>query len=147
MCAKCSKDYSHTKHLVPMKLAPESTVRLFAHDTISYLTVTSASDTRTLQQDLHKLGDWEKKWHMEFHPAKCQVLTVARKRNPIHYEYKLHGHILEHVTSAKYLGVTSTSDMIWGQHVNNITVTYTVGIPSPNLDSFRAHLSKGLQTV
>ena len=99
----------------------ESTVRLFPDDTIAYLTVTSASDAKTLQQDLHKLGDWEKKWHMEFHPAKFQVLTVSRKRNPIHYEYKLHGHILEHVTSAKYLGVTFTSDMRWGQHVNNIT--------------------------
>ena len=96
----------------------ESTVRLIADDTITYLTVTSVSDARTLQQDLHKLGDWYKKWHMEFHPAKCEVLTVSRKRNPIHYEYKLSGHILEHATSAKYLGVTFTSDMRWGQHVN-----------------------------
>ena len=100
---------------------PKSTVRLFADDTITYLTVTSSSDIRTLQQDLHKLRDWEKKWHMEFHPAKCQVLTVSRERNSIHYEYKLHGHILEHVTSAKYLGVTFTSDMRWGQPNNNIT--------------------------
>ena len=99
----------------------ESTVRLFADDTIAYLNVTPTNDARTLQQDLHKLRDWEKKWYMEFHPAKCQVLTVSRKRNPIHYEYKLHGHILEHVTSAKYLGVTFTSDIRWGQHVNNIT--------------------------
>ena len=78
----------------------ESTVRLFADDTIAYLTVTSASDIRTLQQDLYKLGEWEKKRHIEFHPTKCQVLTVSRKRNLIHYEYKLHGDILEHVTSA-----------------------------------------------
>ena len=99
----------------------ESTVRLFADDRITYLTVTSASDARNLQQDLHKLWDWEKKCHAEFHPAKCLVLTVSRKRNPIHYEYKLHGHILDHATSAKYLGVIFTSDMIWGQHVNNIT--------------------------
>jgi len=50
---------------------------------------------------------------MEFHPDKCQVLTISRKRNPERYKYVLHGHKLQHVDSAKYLGVTMTSDFSW----------------------------------
>jgi hypothetical protein len=46
----------------------------FAHDTIAYLTITSENDTLALQTDLNKLGIWEKKRKMEFHPGKCNVL-------------------------------------------------------------------------
>jgi hypothetical protein len=57
---------------------------------------------------------------MAFHPEKCNVLTITKKRNPIKFNYTLHGHSLEHVTSAKYLGCTITSDLKWGPHINNI---------------------------
>jgi len=78
----------------------KSTVRLFADDTIAYITVTS--DDNTLQEDLDKLALWEK-WMMKFHPDKCQVLSVTKNRTPIIKDYLLHSHTLEHVTSAKYL--------------------------------------------
>jgi hypothetical protein len=45
---------------------------------------------------------------MQFHPAKCTVLTVTNKRNPIATEYTIRGQLLAAVTSAKYLGVTIT---------------------------------------
>ena len=43
---------------------------------IAYLTMTSENDALALQTDLNKLGIWEKKWKMEFHPGKCNVLTL-----------------------------------------------------------------------
>ena len=49
----------------------KSTVRLFADDTIAYLAVTSEADAVDLQSNLNKLGIWERKWKMEFHPDKC----------------------------------------------------------------------------
>ena len=55
-----------------------STVRLFADDTMIYLVVTSQSDARRLQQDLDTLTKWEKTWMMEFHPDKCEVISVTR---------------------------------------------------------------------
>jgi hypothetical protein len=44
---------------IPAGLA--STVHLFADDTIAYLAIKSNRDALTLQQDLDKLSNWEKK--------------------------------------------------------------------------------------
>ena len=98
-----------------------STVRLFADDTVVYLTISSDKDCHKLQSDLDKLAQWEDKWNMEFHPEKCSVLTVSKKKNPIKWNYKLHGHTLAHETSTKYLGCAISSDLDWGEHINNIT--------------------------
>jgi hypothetical protein len=48
-----------------------SRVRLFADDTMVYLTITSDTDAEYLQEDLDKLAEWEGKWKMAFHPDKC----------------------------------------------------------------------------
>ena len=98
-----------------------SPCRLFADDTISYLTVKSNADARQLQDDLHALASWEQKWSMEFHPDKCKVLSISRSKNPIKFDYTLHGYKLEHVTSAKYLGVTFNNKLTWDDHISNIT--------------------------
>lgn len=57
---------------------------------------------------------------MSFHPDKCNVLTISRKKNPIKTSYILHRHTLTSVSSAKYLGCTFTSNLQWSQHVSNI---------------------------
>ena len=97
-----------------------STVRLFADDTIAYLTISSDADKDHLQEDLNQLADWEDTWMMKFHPEKCNVLSISKKKTSMRYSYTLHGHRLEHVTSAKYLGVTISSDLKWNTHISNI---------------------------
>ena len=57
---------------------------------------------------------------MIFHPDKCTTLPIARNANPVINEYKLHGHILETVQTAKYLGVTLQANMEWDHHVKTI---------------------------
>ena len=94
-----------------------SQIRLFADDTIVYLTVSAIDDCGKLQEDLKRLEKWEEEWQMEFHPAKCKVLRITRKKNKITFPYTLHGHILEEVSSAKYLGITITKDMTWNEHI------------------------------
>ena len=55
----------------------DSTIRLFADDTIAYMVIKSNSDAViTLQRDLDKLAQWEQIWKMAFHPDKCNVLTI-----------------------------------------------------------------------
>ena len=99
-----------------------STVRLFADDTIAYLTVEGDGDAARLQQDLDKLAHWEALWQMEFHPEKCYVLRVSKKhKQNIHrHDYILHGHTLEVTDKVKYLGLTIASDLSWGSHLDNI---------------------------
>ena len=95
-------------------------VRLFADDTIVYLTISLNADRVHLQEDLDRLAHWEQTWKMNFHPEKCNVLSITKKRNPVTNCYILHGHQLEQVQSAKYLGVSITSDMKWSEHIANI---------------------------
>ena len=98
-----------------------SQVRLFADDTAVYLTIEGANDNLTLQNDLDRLSVWESHWDMEFNPSKCQVMQVTASRKHIASEYKLHGHVLETVTSAKYMGIDLSSNMSWGPHIDRIT--------------------------
>jgi hypothetical protein len=75
------------------------------------LTISSDQDARTLQSDLDKLEKWETSWLMAFPPEKCNFLTITKKRNSIKFNYTLHGHSLEHVTSAEYIGNNILSTM------------------------------------
>ncbi len=94
-----------------------STVRLFADDTIVYLTITGEQDCEKLQEDLEALERWEKDWLMEFHPDKCSVMRVTRKKTVHKYPYTLHGQVLQEESETKYLGVTITDKMEWNTHI------------------------------
>ena len=98
--------------------------------------MSSDVDTVNLQEYLNKLAAWETSWLMKFHPDKCNVLTISKKRNPIQSAYTLHGHPLEHVTSAKYLGCTITSDLKWGKRIEHICskANGTLGFLKRNLN-------------
>jgi hypothetical protein len=98
-----------------------STIRLFADDTIAYLTIAKNTDCSTLQSDLDNLAKWEEKWKMSFHPDKCNIMTISKKRTNIVHDYSLHNQILKRVTSVKYLGCTINSDLNWSDHIQNIT--------------------------
>ena len=62
----------------------KSTVRLFADDTIVYLTVSSGDNM--LQEDLDKLVILEVKWMMKFHPDKCEMLAITKKKTLYHLQ-------------------------------------------------------------
>jgi len=95
--------------------------RLFADDTIVYLTISSIDDCHSLQEDIRRLEQWERDWLMEFHPSKCNILRITKKKTKVIHNYTLHGHILKEVSSAKYLGVTISDDMSWNRHIDSTT--------------------------
>jgi ribonucleases P/MRP protein subunit RPP40 len=95
-----------------------ATVRLFADDTIMYMTLTCPQDATSLQEDLNRLAVWEEKWQMKFHPKKCSVLRITRSQSPQIHNYLLHGHILKTETDSKYLGVTINNQLSWNNHID-----------------------------
>ena len=68
----------------------KSRVRLFADDTAIYLAISSEGESITLQNDLHILEIWEKRWDMSFNQSKCQVLHITRAKCAIQARYILH---------------------------------------------------------
>ena len=95
----------------------QSNIRLFADDTIMYLTISNESDYQDLQRDLSKLETWEREWLMAFNPDKCEVIRITKKKNPIIFDYKLHGITLQSTKNTKYLGLTISDDLTWSKHI------------------------------
>ena len=111
-----------------------SSVRLFADDCVLYRNIHSLQDCLALQEDLTSLGQWEADKQMKFNVAKCHSMRVTRHQHhkQILFYYSLHNETLENVQSAKYLGITITDNMDWGQHVSSKT-TKTLGFLHRNL--------------
>ena len=99
----------------------ESKIRLFADDTLCSNTIKYKEDQKKLQKDLDYLTTWEKQWSMSFHPQKCYTLSATWKKEKIVPSYHLHGHNLQNVSTAKYLGVNIQDNLNWGLHIDTIT--------------------------
>ena len=103
---------SYTRH---------SSIRLFADDCVLYKEITSDDDRNKLQEDLNGLLQWEDDWKMQFHPEKCVQLSITLKKKRIETNYTMRSHQLEKVSSAKYLGITISSNLSWSPHIDAIT--------------------------
>ena len=57
---------------------------------------------------------------MEFHPAKCQLLKISRKKNKIYHDYKIHNQTLKETKCAKYLGVMIDNELRWKEHIKMV---------------------------
>ena len=57
---------------------------------------------------------------MDFHPDKCSILRVHRKKDPLLHNYSLKGHILASERHTKYLGVLISQDLTWTTHINTM---------------------------
>ena len=55
---------------------------------------------------------------MSFHPQKCQLLRITRKKSQVRASYVIHGHTLAETDTAKYLGVSLYKYLFWSPHVN-----------------------------
>ena len=90
---------------------------LFADDTKVYSCVKSQADSEKLQQDLHKLEEWSKKWLLKFHPEKCKVLSLGRYEDGAGYYYTLFDQLIEHIDEEKDIGVMIDSELTFESHI------------------------------
>ena len=58
-------------------------------------------------------------WQMQFNIDKCFILRVGSPKHKLVHLYTLHNQNLSETDSAKYVGLTITSDLQWNQHINN----------------------------
>ena len=98
-----------------------SQMRLFAADTAVYLTIAGSKDGSVLQNYLDRRSEWENQWDMEFNSSMCEVVRVTTARKVINTVYRLHGQVLEIVTSAKYFGTDISRGLSWNSHMVRIT--------------------------
>ena len=89
-----------------------------SHTRLFYKEIWSQVNADELQADLDALQEWEQQWMMSFHPQKCQLLRITRKKSPVRASYVIHGHTLAETDTAKYLGVSLYKYLFWSPHVN-----------------------------
>ena len=99
----------------------QSSIRLFADDSIIYRKINSNIDHQILQTYLTELEKWSDKWQMLFNLSKCVHLPITNKTNPRSHQYSLFGHPLSKVASHSYLGVKLDSKLSWAKHIAEIT--------------------------
>ena len=111
------------------------TTRLFADDTMCHNKINTDKDQEKMQADLDALNTWEENWAMEFHPQKCENISLSRKQNTLPASYSLHGHTLTNTETATYLGVTIQQNLEWDKHIHTITnkANRTLGFLRRNL--------------
>ena len=88
-----------------------------------YRNIKSPIDCQISQDDMNSLAKWETDWQMKFKFAKCHSMRVIRHLTDKHilFDFTIHQQKLEQVQSAKYLGITITDNLDWGQHVSEIS--------------------------
>ena len=106
-------------------------------DCVLYRKIYSLQDCLIFQEALDSLGLWEADSQMKSNVSKCHSMRVTRhySHKQIIHHYTLHQQTLENVQFAKYLGITITENMDWGQHISDISskATKTLGFLRRNL--------------
>ena len=70
----------------------QSSIRLFADDSIIYRKINSNIDHQILHTDLIQLEKWSDKWQMQFNISQCVHLPITNKTKPSSHQYSLFGH-------------------------------------------------------
>ena len=99
----------------------ESNTRIFADDTIMYLTISTQDDCHALQSDRTKLEAWEKEWLMAFNLDKCEVIRITKKKTPSCMITNYTASLSNQQKNVKYLGVNISDDLSWTKHINQLT--------------------------
>ena len=98
-------------------------IRLFADDTCLYIEVDDPeTDAEAINNDLERLNEWSKKWHVDFSPPKTEEVLISRKRVKPHHPYlKLDGVPIKQVDTHKHIGLLVSKDLTWNEHIMVIT--------------------------
>ena len=99
-----------------------SNIRLFADDTMIYLTIEDANQTaQILNNDLEKINQWSKKWLVTFNADKTESILFSRKQKPTNFpDLYLNTTKIERFQKHKHLGIVLSHDCKWKERINYI---------------------------
>ena len=93
----------------------------FADDTM-VSEVVPPSKHSTLQQAADFIHDWSRENHLQLNPIKSEEIRTCFKRTPPCFsQVAIEVVEFEIVSSAKVLGVVTSSDLKWSAHIDSIT--------------------------
>ena len=104
-------------------ISPGTNIALYADDTKIWREIHTYQDNIILQQDITTLHNWASTNKMKFHPDKCHVLPISRKRLPQlnkRYSYNLNGVVIKYCPVEKDLGVFMPSKQNFTDHCNKL---------------------------
>ena len=102
-----------------------SSVRLFADDCVLYMNIIFNSGLFDPARRPHQLRTMGSILANEIQCGQRSLYESRVTRHQHHkqilFEYSLHNQTLENVQSARYLGITISKNMDWGQHISEIS--------------------------
>ncbi|KAL1447671.1 hypothetical protein WDU94_009866 [Cyamophila willieti] len=94
---------------------------LFADDLKIYKKINDRGDCVRLQEDLNSVSEWLTNLHLNFHPDKCEIMSITRKQQTINFTYHINEVELVRVNSKRDLGIIYQQNLKFEQHYTNIT--------------------------
>ena len=97
-----------------------STTAVFADDSKYFRPIHSINDCLFLQKDIDSLYNWGKMWDLHYHPSKCHIISVTRKRNVVKFDNRVNDIVLCRTDSIKDLGIDISSSLVWNDHIRRV---------------------------
>ena len=95
----------------------ESDAYLFADDTKIFKIITKQGDSTILQGYLDRLNIWSYNWLLCFHPDKCKVMFIGKKREGEQL-YTLRETTVQQADEEKDIGVIIDKELTFDQHIS-----------------------------
>lgn len=92
----------------------------FYDDCLLYRPIQNDNDAEPYKDDIDNLHHWEHDWQMNINCVKCEVISIANKRNIVNAYYRIHSQELQQANQAKYLGVTLGNNISWNSGMNSV---------------------------
>ena len=100
-------------------LSPGTKLILYADDILLYRPVDTPLQLALLEEDISRVHKWTLNHGLTLNPLKTNVLPITRSRKPLPLNITINGQPIPSVNSAKYLGVTISSNLTWSKHIDN----------------------------
>ena len=93
--------------------------QMFAEDTELYTSVKNTEDIRFLQNDINRLEEWAKIWHIRFNATKWKVMHLGRENMhlPYHMTHNCEQITIEETSKEKDFEVYVDKDLNFNYHI------------------------------